>query len=704
MKRAWQVMLAAALAAAPLIGIGQFHRVEGSSQLCPQPGIGSVSPQVASVGSTVTLGGSGFSTGGAGKCQVAVSIAGVGQQAVQVAGDSTLSFQVTSSSPGAPIYGPVVVTSTDALGNTNSSSSGDDPEFITAPTLGNAPAAPAERQGFTLSGTGLLAGGLLSGTTVSYSTARGSCPASYQLSSAAMSDDAVHVAGIPEWCDGSLSLALAVFADSQRRSTMVVGLGPVPVDVALVTSGGPPAAVPAGSPAVVLRGSGFGTPDPNTGGDFGVASWSDSAISVAVPDSAVSGTLSLRRADGSVLVSQPLQVQARITGVSPTSAGTGDAVTISGTGFGPSGGRVSLGSTTLPVRSWSPTTVVVTIADGAVSGALSVAPGAFNLAPAATPAITVLPRVTAVNPTHAGPGAVVEVVGTGFGSQPGAVRIGGKPAQITLWGEHQIVVGVPAGAAPGATTLTVSVPGAPGPVSIVLVVDAAPAATSGPQPGHGLIPPSPGGPVITTKPVPFSKPAKPASPVDLGLSANRATADPGSEVPVTITLTAFGKPVAGSAVTLLMVVEPGSDASITPDHGVTDDHGQLHGVLRLSRRAGDHIVLARSGIYSDEIRVVGRATTVASLVHDNPASGSGLGGLPRNLILFLLYSVAVLFGLGFAMNLATLRHAAGTGSVSGTSVSNRGSGPLQALAAITQFAAAVLVIVAGQLVARLRRR
>jgi hypothetical protein len=705
MKRAGQVMVAAALAAAPLVATGQLHPVEGSSQLCPQPGIGSVSPQVAAVGSTVTLGGSGFSPGGPGQCQVTVSIGGVAQQAVQVAGDTTLRFQVTSGSPGAPIYGPVVVTSSDTLGNTNSSSSGgDDPEFITAPTLGNAPTAPPERQGFTLSGAGLQAGGLLSGATVSYSTAMGSCPAPYRLSGAAVSDGAVSVAGIPGWCDGSLSLTLAVFADSQRRSTMAVGLGPVPVDVAAVTNSGPPGVVAAGSPAVALRGSGFGAPAAGTGGDFAVASWSDSVISVAVPDAAVSGRLSLRRADGSPLVSQPLQVQARIIGVSPTSAATGDAVTISGSGFGPGGGRVSLGSTALPVRSWSPTSVVVTIADGAVSGALALTPGGANLAPAAAPTITVLPRLTGVNPAHAGPGGVLEVLGTGFGSRPGVVSIGGKPAQITLWGEHQIVVSVPAGAAPGASTLTVTVPGAPGPVSIGLVVDAVPAAASSAQPGRGLIAPSAGGPVITTKPVPFSKPPKAASPVDLGLSAVRATADPGSEVPLTVTLTAFGKPVAGSEVTLLMVVEPGSDAVITPDHGVTDDHGQLHGVLRLSRRAGDHIVLARSGIYSDEIRVVGRAITAASLVRDNSASSGGLAGLPRNLILFLLYSVAVLFGLGFAINLATLRHAAGSGSVSAARNSTRSSGPLQTLGAITQFAAAMAVIVTGQLLARLRRR
>src|SRR4029077_6328139 len=127
--------------------------------------------------------------------------------------------------------------------------------------------------------------------------------------------------------------------------------------------------------------------------------------------------------------------------------------------------------------------------------------------------------------------------------------------------------------------------------------------TVGATPGAAptFIPPSANGPMIQIGPVPFHPAPKLSRPVDLALTPTATTADPGVNVPFTVTLTAFGQPVVGAPVDLLLVVVPGGDASISPAKGVTDASGKVSGVLHLSKRAGDHIILARSGQYSDEI-------------------------------------------------------------------------------------------------------
>jgi hypothetical protein len=182
-------------------------------------------------------------------------------------------------------------------------------------------------------------------------------------------------------------------------------------------------------------------------------------------------------------------------------------------------------------------------------------------------------------------------------------------------------------------------------------------ANPGAKPTPGLILPDPGGPVIAHGPVQFVKPTPPPGPVSLRLDAGANQADPGNDVTFTVTLMAFGKAVVGAPVDLVLVIEPGRDASLDPTHAVTDDQGQVKGTIHLSKTPGDHIVLARSGIYSDEVRVVGRGATTAA------TAGRGVGtastsSLPpfvsvRSPVLWALLACLLLFGAGFALNLVT---------------------------------------------------
>jgi hypothetical protein len=211
---------------------------------------------------------------------------------------------------------------------------------------------------------------------------------------------------------------------------------------------------------------------------------------------------------------------------------------------------------------------------------------------------------------------------------------------------------VPAELPPGPTTITVGVPGG-APLSIGFAVDPAPpTSASEPSPSTAAlpIPPDPAGPVVATTPVPFVKPARPAGPVQLSLTPTTELANPGEDVPVSVTLTAFGKPLAGAPVEFVMVIEPGKDASLSPPTAVTDEQGKAQAVLHLSRTPGDHIVLARSGQYSDEIRVVGRGRAAAASL----AAGGDSGATPfsqRLLIVGLLALCLVLFLSGFAIQL-----------------------------------------------------
>jgi hypothetical protein len=140
------------------------------------------------------------------------------------------------------------------------------------------------------------------------------------------------------------------------------------------------------------------------------------------------------------------------------------------------------------------------------------------------------------------------------------------------------------------------------------------------------------------------------------MSVARVQSTPGSTVDFTVTFVVDSRPISGAPVSMILLSAPRSDAAVTPTQGVTDGYGQLRGKLRLSQSPGDHLLLARSGIYSDEINIFGAIPTVKTGGSDTPI---GIDRLHINvsgnpLVIWLSVACVVLVFLGILVNLEVL--------------------------------------------------
>lgn len=698
-----------------------------SASLCPQPSISevdvqapgsgqSVPQQHGPVNSAVTLKGSNFTAFG---CSPSVAIGNLGISNPSVT-NSVITFTLSQVADGR-----ITVTLTDSA---NSSIS--DPNgliYITDPTGGALTnQSPTTSQGGVQMQGSHYNFGLQAGWeqfTATYAWTAGSstgqsCPGSPSSASAvSLADDSHLNVAIPsQYCEGAVTVTWSapLSANNPSGSRMSATLPAANFDVAPRTSGIGGSSTAGGTATV--SGSGFGGSRGSVtvnGTSAYVTSWNDTSVGFVVPSSASSGPVQLTRPlDGVTFSPGSLTVGATISGgPSPAKAAVGDTVTLSGAGFGQKSQQsaVTVNSTAATITSWSPTQITFTVPSGATTGPVAVSPNNGNSAPG-TVNLQVIPRITGITPTHAAPGDVIEVDGTTFGTSQGTATIGGQPATVTLWGDTAVILQVP-NLSPGSSTVTVSPPSNDS-ATAPFTVDAPPPPPT-PTPGTSssssgnqsssqsgsqsssstsksassassttsFIPPNPSGPVIAHGPVPFVHRTPPPGPVSLRFDSAANQADPGTTVAFTVTLRAFGKPIVGAPVDLLLVIVPGADATITPSHAVTDANGQVSGTIHLSKTAGDHIILARSGIYSDEIRVVGRGATVA-VATGRTGTAAGPDTTPpllavRSPVLWALVTCLLLFGVGFGLNLVTSPAFAGAGAgagVSGASVGARGFG------------------------------
>ena len=730
--------IASALAGAILLGgIAATHlaplTVEAAQ--CSAPHVGSVTNALAHPGDTITVSGSGFTCGGQSN-GTALSVGGSGQH-ITALNDSQMQFVV----PAGGVAGSVVVTvSYPVLLGSQSQSSNTDRLLLMVPAASNNTATPGPGGGFTVSGSGFTMGGFVKSITAS----AGGCGG---LAVGAISDTSVALTAPGSYCNQPVGLNITGYATSTRNATILtntVGIGAGGLNIA-PSPGGLSTGSAAPGDLVSFSGAGYGNSGSATLDGQGIGSnWTDNSISFTVASNSTSGAVVFTRSDGHVINAGNLTVNSKVTGVSAGRAQDGDTVTIAGTGFGP-GGKVTLGGTDLPVKSWSPTSIAVTIPAGAATGDLTVTPQ--NDTPSTVPnGITVM-HLAALKPGNGAPGATIGVTGNGFGSQKGSVSIAGVNAPVTIWGDSTIAVVVPSipryAGSGGDDHIVVNVPGAASAMSAAFHVDPVPPATPNSTPGQNtpgntpggvptidpitgmptngasasptngnapsFIPPSSNGPIISIGPVPFHPVPKVSGPVNLTLTPSKANADPGQDVPFSVTLTAFGQPVVGAPVDLLLVVVPGGDASISPAKGVTDAQGKVSGVLHLSKRAGDHIILARSGQYSDEIKITGRglANTGGAGGGTDSSVGGGGGSPQRTIIVAALLACLVLFLSGFGINVATARKPGA--AVAATATRRRSLGgslvalPVNAGSA-AQFGLAMMVCSFGQLVAVMRRR
>jgi hypothetical protein len=706
---------------------------------CSAPHVSSVSPSLSTAGQIITVNGTGFTCGGQGN-GTSLTVGGSGQH-ITALSDGQMQFQASGAA------GSVVVTvSYPVLLGSQSQSSNTDRLFLIIPVAANNTATPGPGGGFTVSGSGFSLGGYIKGITAS------AC--GQGLAVGGISDTAVALTAPGGYCNGGVGLAVTGYATSTKNATILtntVSIGAGGLDVA-PSPGGLSTGSAAPGDLVSFSGAAFGTSGSATLNGQGVPSnWSDNSISFTVQPTSTSGAVVFTRADGRTINAGNFTVNSKITGVSAARVQDGDTVSISGSGFA-GGGSVSLGGAGLPVKSWSPTSIAVTIPAGAPGGDLTVTPQ--GNAPSTVPnGITVM-HIAAIKPGDGAPGATIGITGAGFGSQKGNVSIAGVNAPVTIWGDSTIAVVVPSipkyASSGGDDHIVVDVPGAASPLTAAFHVDPVPPPSPSSTPGGGggggaqntpgntpgsvptidpitglptssasaspngsapsFIPPSSNGPIIDIGPVPFHPAPKSSGPVDLVLTPTKSTADPGQDVPFTVTLTAFGQPVIGAPVDLLLVVVPGGDASISPAKGVTDSQGKLSGVLHLSKRAGDHIILARSGQYSDEIKVTGRglANTGAAGGGTDSSVGGGGGSPQRTIIVAALLACLVLFLSGFGINVATARRPAVAAATATAAPKRSFKGSMVALPAnagsAAQFGLAMMVCSFGQLVAVMRRR
>jgi hypothetical protein len=164
----------------------------------------------------------------------------------------------------------------------------------------------------------------------------------------------------------------------------------------------------------------------------------------------------------------------QITGVTPMPAPAGASVTIVGSGFGTSQGDgvVVIGGIQASVISWSDTTIVVSVPNGAASSGAAQVFGngyasnqfPFNIGPINIPTIAGL----LFSQGAVGMGFVV--TGTNFGVVQGAstITLGATPLTVISWGASTITVQIPANAVSG--NIVVTVGGAPSfPVTFTVV-------------------------------------------------------------------------------------------------------------------------------------------------------------------------------------------------------------------------------------------
>lgn len=228
---------------------------------------------------------------------------------------------------------------------------------------------------------------------------------------------------------------------------------------------------------ITITGYGFGERDSSrfvtyNGGNVEIVSWRPTEIVVRMPATTVAnGTFAV--VIGGTVISNPTtitQPEPRIYSVSPTSAGPGDEVTITGEYLGERAGAswqsftVTFGGQTAVVTTWTDRTIVCTVPTLTTTTTQQVSVVVNNGRTSnAYPYSVATPVVTGVTPNQDNVGAQVTVTGQRFGTIPGQVTIGGAVANVVSWSDTSILVRVPAPTdlSPGSKAVVVTVNGRP---------------------------------------------------------------------------------------------------------------------------------------------------------------------------------------------------------------------------------------------------
>ena len=411
------------------------------------------------------------------------------------------------------------------------------------------------------------------------------------------------------YCAGQI---LVNVSESDGSYSFPAAPGPS-LGIAPTISGVGPASLYPGQQATIT-GTGFaaGVTSVKLGSDSaGGSVQNDGTVLATVPQSTTQDSITsvqLTTNSGSASWSGQIAVVPHLDSVSPSSASDGSTITISGEGFGSNPVTVTLGGQGLQVGGWGPTSVTAAIPQGAVPGQLALTRGDDNAGAVNQLGFTLQPVISGVSPSSSQPGGVVVIQGSTFGPSQGSgyVSFGGvKATGYYLWSDSALEVAVPSGASSGKLALATGY----GQNVTWGQTFTVPAAASGSSSSGGTGSTFGGGGGSTGsgsfKPnygfLPL--PAAP-NPIQLHMIASTTRTKPGGSVDLTATLQLNGKPIAGAPVTFQITDSPGTDAQLSAAKGVTAPDGTVHVTLVTSKKAGETVVVATSGAFSDQMRIL----------------------------------------------------------------------------------------------------
>jgi RHS repeat-associated protein len=148
-----------------------------------------------------------------------------------------------------------------------------------------------------------------------------------------------------------------------------------------------------------------------------------------------------------------------ISSVSPTIGGFGSSVTVSGSYFGAPQGNSAVsfnGVAASSITSWSTSQIVAIVPNGASSGPVTVAVNG-NIPSNTTVGYTVInPIISSISPPAAPSGGTIALNGTGFGASQGSstVQLNGASLTVQSWSDTAVSVTLPTNATSGSITLT----------------------------------------------------------------------------------------------------------------------------------------------------------------------------------------------------------------------------------------------------------
>ena len=229
---------------------------------------------------------------------------------------------------------------------------------------------------------------------------------------------------------------------------------------------------------VQVSGSGFGgTQGTSTlsfnGVSASVVSWTDTLLTVTVPATATSGTISAT-VNG---VSSPHSLNftvpdPQIVSITPATGIVGTQVTINGSGFraAQASNSVTFNGNTASITTWSDTQIVATVPASAKTGPVTIS-GTIS---SNQDVVFTLPnpKVNSLLPSSGPMNTQVQITGSGFGASQGSstVTFNGVLASVVNWSDGLINATIPSTATSGAVSVTVG--GVPSSSTLVFNVPA----------------------------------------------------------------------------------------------------------------------------------------------------------------------------------------------------------------------------------------